>query len=264
MLTVRRWKLIVPVAIVLTSISLLFRVVYQAKSRRAAIVAVQQLGGMVDYQDWGRLDALRCWIESVVHVDLRKVNSVDFISKGRCIEIHGSNLNCLRRLGEIRRLSFTSVLLTDDALISLEELHGLEELYFFYTNIGDTDLAHVRNLKRLRELCLARSDVTDVGLRYVAGLPSIQRLILSRSRHISDEGIECLECADTLEEVVLSSTGISDAAIMHLKKLSNLRRLDVNATQVSDDILRKLACLRNIEYIVCASGVTILGCHGQK
>jgi hypothetical protein len=120
---------------------------------------------------------------------LRKLWGDDFFSSVVQVQIEGAHI-------------------TDDWLVHLEPLVGLERVHLKCPRMTDAGLVHLQRLA-LRELSLDGSRVTDAGLAQLPG----------------QTGLEYLN---------LDGTAVTDAGLVHLKTLSRLGYLNLGGTRVTD------------------------------
>ena len=145
---------------------------------KAAIAAIQELGGSVRYKEriWG-------WGGPLV--------GVSFF--GRPAEV------------------------TDADLIHLKGLTNLYALYLTHTEVTDTGLEHLKGMTSLGNLGLSETQVTDAGLERLKGLTNFYALHLTDTE-VTDAGLEHLKGLTKLERLDLSGTQVTDAGVNELKK----------------------------------------------
>ncbi len=132
------------------------------------------------------------------------------------VTIRDADLAHLKGLGNLRFLSLKQQKgVTDDGLIHLKDLHGLQELFLDGTSI------------------------TDAGLKTIGSITSLRRLIINDNEKITDAGMACLEGLINLEYLSIWGTKITDVGIVHLKDMKKLKLL--YAQVVSDEQVRLLA-----------------------
>ena len=166
--------------------------VQRANRQRAAVEAIEKLGGLVlyDYQvdasgailggalsqpGWLRSLAGDDLLRSVALVDLRS-GSRPGVSGGKVSQVCDDDIQSLKALAELRFLYLGGTQITDDGLQSLEGLTQLRELFLDSTQITDAGLKHLLGLKRLETLCLARTAVTDAGLQELKRLSALRSI----------------------------------------------------------------------------------------
>jgi hypothetical protein len=130
---------------------------------------------------------------------------------------------------------------TDAELEDLKELNELKRLTMMQTQITDDGLAHLRCLNQLQQLYLDHTRITDAGLENLKGLNQLQELHLSGNTEITDAGIENLKGLNHLKILSLASTQVMDAGLDNLKALSQLQELDLGGTRgVTDEGVKRL------------------------
>ena len=168
-------------------------VVVPAERQRRAVAAIQALGGLVTYEKPDEVASaafpkpfLRRWLPR------------DYLDKVQ--EVYLSNLE---------------VQVTDDGLVHLQWLTGLQSLDLYGTQVSDLGLAHLRGSTKLEWLSLGETKVTD------AGLAQLRRL-------------------KRLDFLFLADTQVTDAGLVHLQNLTGLRWLNLYDTHVTDAGLTRL------------------------
>jgi hypothetical protein len=213
----------------------------QAAQQRAAIVAIEKLGGSLLY-DWQmgvakprppaptRPPAPR-WLYQLL--------GVDFFSNPYGIQPGGP--------GESDPFADEPMSCTDDDLVHLRHLEKLEFLALNDAPISDKGLAHISVLTRLTSLGLNGTRITDDGLRYLSGCKDLKSLFLGNTR-ITDAGLTYLLPLQRLEYLVLGKTQITGDGLQILTRLPNLKTLHVMGTTVTEaDIERFKQSLPNCE-----------------
>jgi hypothetical protein len=121
-------------------------------ARAAAIAALEQLGGTVEYEPrrfvTGNNDPQE---KLAVSLRDRKINDAD--------------LKHLKELTDLAHLELRGTPVTDAGLAYLKGLTELEDLDLYDTTIGDAGLEHLKGLTKLRFLMLKQTNVTDAGVK---------------------------------------------------------------------------------------------------
>lgn len=222
------------------------------RERNAAIAAIEELGGWVEYgpmfPDW-----IDRWGGDWLPQRLETVNLVyHYTDKGKRIEgtlATDEALPHVARLHGLRRLLLHQGQVTDKSLGYVKQLRGLEELFIWDGHrVGDAGVAHLTSLPRLRYLHLSNSRITDQSLRHLSTLPNLEGLALQGNR-FTDQGLESLKDMKKLKQLVvgLGDTQITDAGLRYLKDLTQLEKLGLQRTGITDEGLRHLEGLTNLK-----------------
>ena len=192
-----------------------------AKEQRDAILVIARGGGGVvyDYQRFtvGRQEFWSPALLSPVPLWLRELLGGDFFDRIGLVRINtDAEMECLRRIRDVRSLTLDATKVTDAGLENVGGLVSLEELNLCGTGVTDEGLANIERLSNLKSMDLTNTKVTDKGLVYLAGLPELQKLDLI-------------------------GTKVSDVGLLHLYGLKKLRSVALWDTEVSDQGAKKLA-----------------------
>jgi hypothetical protein len=98
---------------------------------------------------------------------------------------------------------------------------------------SDELLIEVAKLPGLECLLLARSPVTDEGLAHLESLTSLRSLTLDDTG-VGDAGLVHLKPFTRLQTLALGLTKVTDAGLVHLKPLKGLKWLSLRLTLISD------------------------------
>jgi len=220
-----------------------------ARRQRAAVIAIQQLGGTVcyDYQikrdgtgrnvvypktpfpypEWLRPLAEAVAPPTVVSVRLRDTAATD------------RDLELLKSLRYVRDLDLANTRISDDGLVIVGQLRRLRSLTFLGPQIGDHGVAHLKRLQ-LEQLSLWKTNVTDAGVGHLRDMRTLRNLVLDETQ-ITDAALEHLGQLTSLEEWLgLTHTHVTDAGLTHLTQLKKLKNLNLIGTNVSRDGLEQL------------------------
>ena len=191
----------------------------EAAKRRAAIVEIEKLGGVVVYDDSSDPSGLGespAWYSLLrkLHGDehLGNALAVDLMHRDTVTDAGVVNLKGLTKL---RRLRLYSLQITDAGLANLKGLTNLEYLWIGGPQVADAGLVHLKGLTKLEELGFVNTQITDAGLV-----------------HLKD--------STKLERLNLVGTEITDAGLVNLKGLTKLKELWIGGTQITDEGLKKL------------------------
>src|SRR5262249_32936678 len=81
---------------------------------------------------------------------------------------------------------------SDEDLVPLRDLKGLQRLDLYATPVADTGLAHVKDLTTLRYLDLGKTRVTGKGLAHLKGHTNLEEVLL-RETKVDDAGLAYLK-----------------------------------------------------------------------
>ena len=101
------------------------------------------------------------------------------------------------------------------------------------TPISDAALIHLEGLTHLQELYLGNTNVTDDGLVHLQGMIQLRYLYLYETR-VTDAGMPHLQALTQLDQLYLGGTNATDDGLVYLKGLTQLRFLDLTKTQVTE------------------------------
>ncbi len=219
--------LVVLLAIGLTWIVYLARIVHSAQLQGEAVAAIKNAGGSVRY-DWDREDGRpitsgRQWYPEWV------VDRLGDDYFGNVVEVYLPGG------------------LSDANLALVGRFPRLEELHYssFRSTVTDAGLAHLDGITKLKELNLAgrrfidagfenaSTGITDAGLVHLKGMARLEKLDLSGTR-ITDAGLLYLGGMTRLQELDLSYTRVNGTGMVHLKGLTSLQSLNLRGTKVDD------------------------------
>lgn len=131
--------------------------------------------------------------------------------------------------GTVTTIRLSGSTVTDAALVPLEKLAALRELWLYRTNVTGAGLVSLQRLPNLRSLALLGPDVTDAQLADVSRLTRLESLYCSGAgrRGITDAGLQHLTKLRELKSLKVSGK-ISDSGLVHLKALENLESLNLS------------------------------------
>lgn len=238
----------------------------KVREQRRAAQEIRKYGGFVHY-DWemvngqpvaGRKPKAPGWLRRLVGDDyVQEIAWVSFVydaaggKRKETVLRDDSALVLVKNLTGVRTLLLREGQATDPAMVNLEGLAGLEQLYIWDAiEVGDAGVAHLAGLKNLKKIHLSKSKVTDAGLASLAKLPSIESLSLQENR-FTDAGLAHFRDHPTLKELHLGlGTGkITDNGLESLASIKTLELLDIQSTKVTDKGLEILAKCPNLKEI---------------
>jgi hypothetical protein len=138
-----------------------------------AVAAIQKLGGKVERDD-------KDPEKPVVVVNLG------------ITEVKDAELEHLKGLSKLRRLTLNDTPITDAGLDHIKDLASLQKLYLVDTKITDAGLERLKGLKGLQILSLAGTQVTDAGLEHVKELKELKEIFLYGTK-VTDDGVKPLK-----------------------------------------------------------------------
>jgi len=142
-------------------------VINQARNRKKAIVAIDELGGTYGVYSVGPK-----WLRDLVK-DERYFYDAGRVSFGPSNpaythEFRNEDLermvDLLNVFSHFRMLDIAGTHISDDGLRHLKRLRNLEHLRLSSTVVSDRGLEHLKGIKTLREIELTDTDVTDQGV----------------------------------------------------------------------------------------------------
>ncbi|MCC6126740.1 MAG: hypothetical protein IT426_17395 [Pirellulales bacterium] len=108
----------------------------------------------------------------------------------------------------LRELSLSRTIITDEDMVYVGDLSGLETLFLNSPNITDKGIKHLARLKRLKTLFLCEMKITDNCLPYLCQLKELDDLALWDTE-ISDAGLKLFQNLKKLKSLHLGNTKIS-------------------------------------------------------
>jgi Leucine-rich repeat (LRR) protein len=139
----------------------------------SAVAAIQKLGGKVERDD---KDADK----AVVVVNLG------------ITEVKDAELEHLKGLSKLRRLTLNDTPITDAGLDHIKDLTSLQKLYLVDTKITDAGLERLKGLTNLQILSLAGTQVSDAGLEHLKGMSGLKEVFLYGTK-VGDDGAKQLK-----------------------------------------------------------------------
>ena len=121
-------------------------------------------------------------------------------------------LQGLGPMPELRDLSLTRTLITDDALpMIVKQFPGLEALRLDRTAITDKNLSELSKLTSLQQLSLFRTRISDSGCLQLAKIATLKKLSLDQTQ-ITDVGFKTVATMPRLESLSVWKTQVTDEA----------------------------------------------------
>lgn len=134
----------------------------------------------------------------------------------------------------LKRLDLSMTRITDQGLLRLKDLPGIEELNLRYAElITDEGMSAIKGWKRLRTVDLRGTKVTDTTLGYLGGLTSLESIDVGFAQ-ISDNGIEALAALPKLKRLTLGGNKLTDTGMQALRLMTALEYLDLSGPQRTD------------------------------
>jgi hypothetical protein len=103
----------------------------------------------------------------------------------------------------------------------------LQQLYLVQTEVTDDQLVHIARLTGLEVLTLGLTEVSDTGLALLRPLQRLRRLYLNATC-VSDRGLVHLRAFPHLESLSLGGSLVTDAGLHHLYGPRRLRWLSLD------------------------------------
>jgi hypothetical protein len=228
----------------------------KARKEKAAVKAIEKLGGSVYYFDYFEKQTVRSPMMRQILGDESFGNAVEL--QFYDTHVADADLAHLSALKHLNRLSLVGTQVTDAGLVHLAGLKALRILDLDDTQVAGPGFVDLAGLKRLKYLSLARTQINDDGLENLSGLTSLEELGLQHTL-VSDAGLPHLTNLRSLTNLSLDGTSVSDAGLVHLAKLRTLTSLSLARTQVSDEGLMQLASLKNLKDLTLPQGVSVIG-----
>lgn len=141
---------------------------------------------------------------------------------------------------DLQALNLSSCQITDDDLVHLQGLTGLESLDLSCNKIAGSGLVHLSEMKFLERLELWGTALTDDGLSHLPQLPLLRHLSLFILLEITEAALAHLERLPALETLDLHSTYLDERCLTHLKRLTRLRSLGLMYTKISEEGFHEL------------------------
>lgn len=140
----------------------------------------------------------------------------------------------LAALPGLKKLDLSMTRVTDQGLLLLKPLVGLEELNLRYAElITDEGMSAVKGWKKLRRIDLRGTKVTDTTVGYLGALTTLESIDLGFAQ-ISDNGIELLTNLPHLKELTLGGNKLTDTGMQALRLMPTLEFLDLSGPQRTD------------------------------
>jgi len=167
----------------------------EAAKRRAAIMEINKLGGMVSYYDasqpqfGGEPQRWYSW--------LRKTHGDKYLGRVVCVDlaycrITDAELTHLQCLTNLEELSLADTRISDAGLANLEALTNIKHLQLENTAISDAGLVSLKSFRRLIGLGVSDTQITDAGLVHLNGLTQLEGLDLFFTQ-VTDKGVANLQ-----------------------------------------------------------------------
>jgi Leucine-rich repeat (LRR) protein len=159
------------------------------RKERAAVAAIEKLGGVVFYHP----------DQSPPPLWLRWLFGDSFFIDVDMVHLAASHksdaaMNHLKGMDTIRTLILTSSQITDHGLSCAKRLSELQNLSLEDTQITDSGLKHLGKLTSLESLLLSHTPITDSGLKHVYGLIGLKDLEIYGTE-VTDAGVSDLQKA---------------------------------------------------------------------
>jgi len=173
-------------------------------------------------------------------------------------EITDGGLAYLKSMSSLKKLSIgtrkydpENPPISDEGMVHVAELEGLEYLDLPNHGITDKGLAQITKLNKLRHLWVcgsSNSPLTDIALEHVSELRSLEYLLISGTG-FTDAGMDDLAKLTNLRELNLCANSITNEGLAKLKTLKSLEKLSLRCEKVTISGLSHLNDLKNVSYL---------------
>lgn len=219
----------------------------QARSQRAAVAKLQQLGARITFDNQGHARAVEFPDSDIPDTDVPS-STVELAPTRDAELVH------LKTLPKLEELNLRQVHITDAGLEKLRELNNLRVLNLhagfggqvIFPDITDNGLKHLETLTNLEYLDLADSPITDDGLKHLSRLTHLRKLDIQNSRvasynaiRVIEDGLLVLKPIDGLPPGGTYQMGeltcleqVTEAGLMHLSAMTKLESLNLRGLQV--------------------------------
>jgi Leucine Rich repeat len=226
-------------------------IVNQARTRHAAVAAIDRAGGGIRYDWQNRADGL--FIEEPKdHPWLRRQLGPDYFDRIMYVNFSGNAADALMsqvgRLTSLEELDLSGSDVTDAGIAHLSGLVNLRSLALNDTKATSASFASLTRMKDLGDLSFYGIRCDDGALARLGQLTALQVLRLSNCP-ITDAGMVHIEKLQELQVIGLTGTAIGDAGISHLEKCLKLQGVFLDGTKVTRNGVARLAGLPDLEII---------------
>ena len=148
--------------------------------------------------------------------------------------ITDADLPAVARQAGLKRLDLSMTRITDQGLLQLKPLIGLEELNLRYAElITDEGMSAIKGWKQLRRIDLRATKITDTTLGYLGGLTMLESIDAGFAQ-ITDNGIELLTTLPRLKQLTIGGNKLTDTGMQALRLMPTLEYLDLSGPQRTD------------------------------
>jgi hypothetical protein len=170
----------------------------QTPEVRAAVAAVERLGGKVEFDDAapGR---------PAVKVDLHGTAVTD------------ADLTLLGSFPDLRKLDLRLTTIGDAGLVHAQGLRHLQLVNLFRTNTTDAGLRYLAQNKDLDTLLIGGTRVTDDGLAVVAGFARLKKISLFETA-VTDAGMKHLLGLSSLENLLVAKSKVTEGGMAQIRR----------------------------------------------
>ena len=199
-------------------------------------------GGLASLRHLSRLKSVEIWVRRS--------------SKDKAFEPTNRILEYLKDHQDMRIIFLSGENISDEGLVNLAGMAGIERLGFDSSRITNAGLKHIAGLKALWGLGLINADIDGSGLAQLVSLADIKQLNVSCSS-FDDASMGILARARSLRTLGLAETRVSDEGIRRILQLPNLEVINLSHTKVTDSGVLELGSLPNLQKLFLeGSGVT--------
>jgi internalin A len=169
--------------------------------------------------------------------------------------ITGKGIEILRRLkaSHITSLDLSGTKITDEALVSIEDLRNLSSLNLSNTQVTDAEMGRLAKQDCLCQLRVSRTRLGDEGLKHICEMfdslsPLWEKDLDLSATNVSDAGLIHLRGL-ALNQLDLSDTQITDAGLQTLETSGGIRFLLLSNTQIADKGLESLSAIKRLDAV---------------
>lgn len=176
--------------------------------------------------------------------------TIQHLGLGGVKGITDDGLESLGKIKELRRLSLSDTVISDDGLDVLARVcPGIQDLELLGLDITAEGLKALRGLYSLKKLEISQIPLNDECVRMIATHP-LEELWIANAL-VSDVGVEMLSNCASMKTLVLSvNQYVTDDSIPHLLKLEKLEHLDLRYTAVTEQGVAELAKLPRLRSLL--------------
>ena len=124
--------------------------------------------------------------------------------------------------------------LTDDDMVHVGQLRGLQTVFFHQTKLTDSGIFHLRGLPQLRCFLFRGEGITNKSVQYLNSMPQLSEVGLTNTR-IDDDGLEELSSNDKLWRLEIDGTKITDKGLVITNKQGERQTIEADTIVCTAD-----------------------------